>query len=186
LVNVTKYKQIEEEDKLNEIFVKTEDSQEYYFSEPNFYIENDTLYGNKYTRTIPVGRTIAFSEIASIQFEDFGSNHPSLITVSEYQKIEAETGKPDEIYVTKLDSTKYHFMKNEYYLENDKLYGKGKIILGDREQKIALSDIESIQFEYLDGGKTAGLVLGIVAIFFIIGAIAASSMRFGSLDLGEL
>ena len=94
------------------------------------------------------------------------------MTVSQYQKIEAESGKPDEIYLTKLDSTRYHFMKNDYYIENGALYGKGELLLSDGEElldiKIALSDIESIEFWSFNWPKTGLLVLGIVAIVAIL------------------
>jgi hypothetical protein len=170
LVNVTEYKQIEEEDKPDEIRVITKDSQEYHFSESNFYVGNDSLYGKVSVKELSFKGEFAFWEIESIQFQSFDGKNPSLISVTKYQKIETESGKPDEIYLTKHDSTKYHFMKNDYYLENDTLYGKGKLIL-DKEQlleiKIAVSEIESIEVESIDGGMTALLVLGILAGLFI-------------------
>jgi len=169
LVTVTEYNHIKEEDKPNNIIVKTKDSQVYHFSDSNFYIKNDTLHGKVSTREQSIGGMIAFREIASIQFEDFGSKDPSLITISQYQKIEAETGKPDEIYLTKIDSTRYHFMKNDYYTVNDTLFGRGKLLIDDREQLIPLSEIEVIQYEYVDDLKTTLLVFGIAALSLIVG-----------------
>ena len=108
----------------------------------------------------------AFEDIESIQLEYFDQNYPT--TISQYQKIEGERGKPDEIYLTKHDFTKYHFMKTDYYIENDTLYGKGKLLLGNREQqldrKIVLADIASFQVDELNGWTTAGLVIGILIV----------------------
>jgi hypothetical protein len=50
-----------------------------------------------------------------------------VVTVPEYKQVE-EKDKPDEIYLTKLNSARYHFMKNDYFIENDTLYGKGYLI----------------------------------------------------------
>jgi hypothetical protein len=168
-VTVPEYKQVEEEEgKPNEIYVKTIDSQEYHFSDSDFYIKNDTLYGKEILflseEELPFEGKFAFGEIESIQLEDYGQKYPT--TISQYQKIEAERGKPDEIYLTKYDSTKYHFMKNDYYIENDTLYGKGKLLLSDREQlferKIALSDIVYFELDQINVITTAGLVIGIL------------------------
>ena len=174
-VTVPEYQKIEEEDgKPNEIYVKTKDFNEYHFSDSNFYIENDTLYGKGILflseEEIPFEGKFAFVEIELIQLEYFDQKYPA--TISQYQKIEAERGKPDEIYLTKYNSTRYHFMKNDYYIENDTLYGKGKLLLGEREQqldrKIALADIASFQFDELDGWTTAGLVIGSLIVIGVI------------------
>jgi len=187
-VTVPEYSQIEEEDKPNEIKVKTKDSQQYHFSDSNFYIENDTLYGKGILflseEELPFEGKIAFGEIESIQLEEFGQKYPT--TISQYQKIEAERGKPDEIYLTKYDSTEYHFMKNDYYIENDTLYGEGEMISDDNEQpfegKIALSEIESIEVDKFNLTNTIFLSVGIagivsliyVAILFASGEISLS------------
>ena len=98
------------------------------------------------------------------------------ITVPEYKQVEEEEGKPDEIYVLTKDGEKYHFLKADFYIVNDILYGKGKLLLGDREElidkKIALSDIALIEVENFDLGDTCllsgGFWLGVGLIFFII------------------
>ena len=115
-----------------------------------------------------------------------GCYSSELVNVAEYRQVEEE-GKPDEIFVETKDSQRYHFLNTGYYIENDTLYGKGAIVVDGIEQafegKFALSDIESIQFEDVDGVKTTVLVIGIVAILIIIGALIASSLSFG-IDLG--
>jgi len=174
-MTVPKYKQVvETEGKPDKIIVKTIDSQEYQFSESNFYIENDTLYEKVNTRELSIGGKIALNEIASIQLEDFSYKYPSPMSVSQYQKIEAETGKPDDIYLTKLDSTRYHFMKNDYWIKSDILYGNGKLLLAAREElvgrKIALSDIETFQLERFSWLYTSILFLllaGYVLLIYI-------------------
>ena len=100
--------------------------------------------------------------------------------VSQYQKIETETGKPDEIFLTKNDNTKNQFMKNDYFIENDTLYGKGKLILEGEQQfdrKIALSEIESINVESLNEVNTSLSIVGLIAVIVIFVVAAASYER---------
>jgi hypothetical protein len=76
-------------------------------------------------------------------------------------------------------------MKTDYYIENDTLYGKGKLLIGDREQlldrKIALSDIVYFELDELDGMKTALLVVGILIVigglFVLISYLLYESTR---------
>ena len=85
LVNATEYKQIEEDGKPNEIFVKTKDNQEYHFSESNFKVLNDTLYGKGILlineEGPPFEGKIALSEIESIQFEGYDLDATLLLLV---------------------------------------------------------------------------------------------------------
>ncbi len=173
-VSVPEYKQVEEEDgKPNEIKVVTKDLLEYNFYDSGYYIHNDTLYGKVSLKELPFEGKFAYWEIESIQLENFDLYKPSLISVTELKKIGEETGKPDEIYLTKYDSTKYHFMKSDYYIENDTLFGKGELLSGAREElldkKIALSDIVSIEVENFNFANTFWLGLGIVAAAAAIG-----------------
>ena len=84
--------------------------------------------------------------------------------------------------VIKNDFTKYHFIEPYYYIENDTLYGMGKLISFREQQldiKIALSDIESIQSEYFNLANTILLVLGISVISFTVaGAIATANADY--------
>jgi len=174
LVTVPEYKQIEEEDKPDEIKVTAKDFKEYHFSNSNFYVHNDTLYGmQKFLRKgEPFEGKFASWEIESIQLEDFSQKDPTPMSISQYQKIEAETGKPDEIYLTKYDSTRYYFMKDDFYIENDTLFGKGKLLSGEREElldkKIALSDIVSIEVDKFNLTNTIFLGLGMLGIAAIL------------------
>jgi len=176
--SVPEYKQVEEEEsKPDEIYVTTKDSQEYHFLYSDYDIVNDTLYGK--TEMIvtdmekPFEGKFALSEIKYIQFLASNGSY-SIVSVSEYLKIEAESGKPDEIDITKYDYTRYHFMKDDYSIENDTLYGKGKLLSGDRaipiNKKIALSDIESFQLERFNWLYTSLLLAGILApiVYLII------------------
>ena len=178
-LNVPEYKQfVEEEGKPDEIYVKTKDIQEYHFSESNFNVENDTLYGTgkllRSTEAITFEERISISEIDSIELYYFGQKYPTLVTVSQYQKIEAESGKADEIYLTKNDSTKYHFMKNDYYIENDTLYGKGKFLPIEKDQpfegKIAFTEVEFIKLETYDKTQTLliWVPIGTIAVLGIL------------------
>jgi hypothetical protein len=168
------------------IRVITKNAEEYHFSQPDFYIVEDTLYGREILHLskeeLPFKGKFALGEIKSIQLEEVTQNYTTLITmtVSKYQKIEAERGKSDEIYVISSDSTRYHFMKNDYYIEKDTLYGKGKLLLAAREElvtrKIALSDIELIEAESFDLGDTCllsgGIFVGITLVITLVVIIA--------------
>ena len=177
-VNVTEYQRIEEEDgKQNEIYVITKDYQEYHFSDSNFYIENDTLFGKVkiMIRELPFEGKFALGEIETIQVDYFAFEYSSPITVSQYQKIVTENGKPDEIYLTTNDNKRYHFMKTDYYIENDTLYAKGKLLV-DREEfvnkKIALSEIGAIETEKINWLGTSILGVFILGtILFIVGFV---------------
>jgi hypothetical protein len=117
---------------------------------------------------------ISFLVLALINFLA-GCYSAESITVPEYKQVEEEDGKPGEIYVKTKDSEEYHFLESNFYIENDTLYGKGILFQSKEEitldKKITISDIESIQFEYLNGVTTALLVLGIVAGLFIAAGI---------------
>ena len=62
-------------------------------------------------------------------------------------------------------------MKDNYYIENDTLYGKEKRLLSDREQKlernIALSKIKSIEIETFNW-ITTSLLVGIIALPIVL------------------
>jgi len=98
------------------------------------------------------------------------------VTVPEYKQVEEKEGKPNEIYVLTKDVEKYHFLKYDFYIANDILYGKGKLLLGDREElidkKIALSEITLIEVEKFDLGDTLlwtlGILVGVGLIGFLI------------------
>ena len=177
LVTVPEYNKIEEEEKPDEIKVISKDFKEYHFLNSNFYVHNDTLYGKEkfFSKGLPFEGKFASWEIESIQLEDFSRKDPTLMSVSQYQKIEAESGKPDEIYLTKYDSTRYHFMKDDFYIGTDTLFGKGKLLSGDREElldkKIALSDIVSIEVDKFNLMNTIYISLGIVAALAIVGIV---------------
>ena len=99
------------------------------------------------------------------------------VTVPEYEQVEEKEGKPDEIRVITKDTQEYHF--SDFYIENDTLYGKGKLLSDDWEQQldrsIALSNIESIEVDSFNWLTTSLLVLGIVAIGVIVGVVIAFS-----------
>ncbi len=185
LVTVGEYNQFEEEDKPDDIRVKTKDNQEYHISNSDYYIKNDTLYAK--TKMIltdmeqPFEGKFALSEIKYIQFLAPDRNY-SLVSVSQYMNIEVESGKPNEIDLTKYDYTRYHFMKKDYYIENDTLYGKGKLLSGDREvlltKKIPLLEIESIRVENVNWSATTLLCLGIFFVGLVIVALASGNFGY--------
>jgi len=174
LVSVNEYNQIEKEDKPKEIQVITKDGQKYHFSNSNFYIANDTLYGKEQLiineKWIPFDGKIAFNEIKEVEYYNNKNDWTYTLSISEYKKIEVENGKPVEIFLIKTDSTKYYFNRNDYYLNSDTLIGKGKLLLYEREQRltksIALSNIETIEFEYVTA--TNRIFRGVVFLSIVL------------------
>ena len=73
VITVQDFKQIEEMDTPEKIRVTTRDSSEYRFVKPDYYFENDTLYGKKrYVLNDEerfLVRKIAFSDIEQIKTE---------------------------------------------------------------------------------------------------------------------
>ena len=112
-----------------------------------------------------------------------GCYSSQLISYNEYQKIEEEDGKPDNIRVTTKDTVEYHFFDQNYYFDSDTLYGKGTIIKMDEklvsDVKIAVSNIESIKVNTLDSSATIVVVgiLGAAVIAGIILLIAISNIN---------
>jgi hypothetical protein len=177
LVTVPEYNQIEEEDKPDEIRVITKDSQEYHFSESNFYVANDTLYEKDVIalseKWIPFEGKFAFEEIEEIEFYSKKNKWTYRFIISEYENYENEKGQPDEIILIKSDSAKYYFKKDDYFISNDTLYGNGKSLLAEGEEisitGIALSNIESIEFEYVSWPNR---IFRGVLFFSIVGIIS--------------
>ena len=102
-----------------------------------------------------------------------------LFFLIKYKQVEKES-KPDEIYVITKDYVKYHFSDSDFYIENDTLYGNGKLISSDKiERKFALSDIGLVEVENFNWGNTillsAGIYLGIGLIVGIIIGIRGAS-----------
>ena len=108
-----------------------------------------------------------------------GCYSPQLISYNEYQKIEEEDGKPDNIRVTTKDTVEYHLFDQNYYFDSDTLYGKGTIIKMDEKLvsnvKIAVSSIESIKVYTLDSSATI-VVVGILGAAVIAGIILLISI----------
>lgn len=96
-----------------------------------------------------------------------------LVTGQEFKRIE-QNDTPKKIQVTTRDSTVYHFVKPNFYVKNDTLYGKKRFVLNDNERwlvrKIAISDIEYIQTEMGAGVKQLVLI-GLALVIFIGGII---------------
>ncbi len=188
LITVPEYNRIEDKDKPDDIRFTTKDYKEYHFSDSNFYVENDTLYGTEIL-LLSEGEfsfegKFSISEIDNIQILAPDNSYSIRFSPSQYLKTETASGKPDEIYLTKIDSTRYYFLKNNFYIEDDTFFGKGKLLLSDREELldrettlshiIALSDIVSIEVENFNFANTFWLGLGIVAALALIAAVVLS------------
>jgi len=93
------------------------------------------------------------------------------MTVPEYM-VEEKEDKPDEIYVKTKDFQEYYFSDSNFYIENDTLYA-------DKGQKIALSDINTIEVESINwpvyilfvAGISAIIFIGFIAVFWFSGEI---------------
>ena len=76
ILTVPQYNKVEEtEGKPDEIKVTTKDYKKYQFSNSDFYIESDTLYGKGILLLTgeqePIMRKIALSDIVTVEFESF-------------------------------------------------------------------------------------------------------------------
>jgi hypothetical protein len=92
-----------------------------------------------------------------------------IVTGKDFKQIK-EKDTPNKIQVTTKDSAVYHFVKPDFYVENDTLYGMKKFILNDNERwlvrKIALSDIEYIQTE-MGAWKYTLVLVGLTLALFV-------------------
>jgi hypothetical protein len=185
-LTVPQYELIERKDgKPEEIKVTTKDYEEYQFSNSNFYIENDTLYGKETFYSGEKGQPFEgefdFKEIEHIQLLGPDRNF-SFVSIEEYLQIELKRGKPDYIYLIS-SSNRYHFMKNDYYIENNIFYGKGKLLTAGKKEstvkKIAVADIVTIEVETFELANTCllsgGIFFGITALIGLIALAAAAS-----------
>ena len=75
MVTVSEYKKIEMEDKPDDIRIMTKDYQLYQFSNSNFYIKNDTLYGKikkpSDSKDELIEKKIAVADIADVELKSF-------------------------------------------------------------------------------------------------------------------
>ena len=181
-ITVPEYTQMAESDKPDEIRVTTKDSQEYRFSHANFYIENDTLYGKGKAILTDIQQQfegkVALSDIKYFQVRTSDGKYSS-VSVSQYLKIEAESGKPNEITLTTNDNKRYQFLKSDYHTGEDTLYGKGKLLSSEKTKNIALSDILFIEVERFEMGKScllgSGIFLGIASLVGLVWVAKASA-----------
>lgn len=166
----SEFKQLSENEVgADEIIVETEDLREYHFFDNHFIVMNDTVYGKGVIRAEEKSYEgmIAVKEIESIEFKERGFILSSSKSFSQYQKYKAEEGKPDEIIVRTKDDNRYFFMKNDYQVEKDNLYGKGKMLFDDdipRDLELSLSEIEYIEMRNNDVVGTTILVFTITAL----------------------
>ena len=182
VVTISQYNRMAKEDKPKTIQVITKDGQQYSFSDSKFYIADDTLYGEKVVvindKWIPFIGKISFDEVKEIEFYD-ENNWNYQFSISEYEQIENEGKKPDEIFLVTADSLKYYFLKDNYYLEFDTLYGRGKLLSevnGEEFKKnIALSNIELIEYQYFSSYKLIFWVVGFLAFAFLFIAFSLAS-----------
>jgi len=114
----------------------------------------------------------------------FGCYSVDYLTVPQYEQVERKDGKPEKIKVTTKDYEEYQFSNSNFYIQNDTLYGKGKLLIAVEqepiERKIALSDIVTIEVESFDLGDTCllggGIYLGIGLLVFIVWLAAGAPM----------
>jgi len=87
-----------------------------------------------------------------------------------------------KIYITTKDSSRYSFPENSYKVQNDTIYGEGKIIDMQSNEipfygKIALGDIESFEGTEQDTALLITLIVfGIAFVGFIISVILAGDI----------
>jgi hypothetical protein len=157
IVTPAEFNDIEKDERPNELIIKTNDNWDFYLSNSNYEIKNDSLFWQEQITNnemwIPFDGKIAFNEIKEVEYYNNKNEWTYTLSISEYKKIEEENGKSDEIFVLKNDSTKYYFKDGDYHLDKDTLIGNGKLFLIENEQiitkSIALSDIKSFEYDYV-------------------------------------
>ena len=157
IVAPAEFKDIEKDGRPNELIIKTNDNQVFSLLNSNYDIRNDSLFWQeKITideKWIPFEGQIALDEIKEVEYYNDKNDWTYTLSISEYKKLEEENGKPVEIFVMQIDSAKYYFNMDDYYLDNDTLIGKGKLLLNKNEQiitkAIALSNIKSFEYDYV-------------------------------------
>jgi hypothetical protein len=83
IITVPEYNRIEDKDKPDDIRLMTKDYKVYYFSESNFYVENDTVCGKGIflPSEEPFEGNIAFSDVVSIEVENINWLNTSLLVL---------------------------------------------------------------------------------------------------------
>jgi hypothetical protein len=158
----------------DEIYVLTNDSTEYHFSDPDFYFDNDSLFGKVSEIKVPFEGKFVLKESDSIEV-NYINRLQSIMTMPEYLEMESEHGKPDEIYLIKNDTMSYLFKQDQYYFSSDTLYAKGHSIIKHQPRSvknIALSEIKSIKVEKFSQLNTTFLIISIIAGLFAAFVIA--------------
>lgn len=81
IITVPEYNRIEDKDKPDDIRLTTKDYKVYHFSESNFYVENDTLYGKGILLPSeePFEVKIALSDVVSMEVENINWLNTSLL-----------------------------------------------------------------------------------------------------------
>ena len=95
-----------------------------------------------------------------------------------YSEAELTTNNERDIDVVTKESEKYRFKRNTYQTIGDSLVGKGRVIIGDEEQKlerinIALRDIAYVYNEE-QGSTWEYVVVGVVVVGIVVLAITTS------------
>jgi len=96
----------------------------------------------------------------------------------------AQINLSEELFLTTKDSTRYHFLPANFQIVNDTLYGSGAIeassSIAPFKGAIALDEIINFEQSKPDTGATIGLIIGLIAIgFVIVGLVFVATFEVG-------
>jgi len=145
------------------LIVKT-NNKEYTFEEGNYSFANDTIYGE--------GESILIENV----FEPF-EGKISVNAVEEIELDEFYNTTEIPVLIVKTNEREFFFKSEEssYSVRNDTIYGKGKSRLRNDNQQhfevaISINDVQEIQLDKFNLGRTIGLAS--IVVFSVVLVIA--------------
>jgi hypothetical protein len=116
-----------------------------------------------------------------------GCYSTAIVHPNQFKMNEKKGDNPSEIIVRLSNHKEYLFGIGRYIITEDSLYGKGAELVNDNyrpfEGSIPISQIQSIEYEKKDSGKTTSLiVISVLGGLLIIGILLAVGFAVG---LGE-
>jgi hypothetical protein len=115
-----------------------------------------------------------------------GCYSSEVISRKDVNEGQAQLDFSEELIITTSDYKTYKFLPGYYVIEQDTLYGEGRIINAGKNTafngKIAMNEILSFEQEKIDTGSTIGLILGIAAVGFVAALLITSAAISDAFD----
>lgn len=102
------------------------------------------------------------------------------VSIDEFEKITKEKDNPEKIAVNTVETGTYQFRRDTYQIKNDTLISTSLLLSYDGEapfeRKFSFDQIQSIEYDQFDVGKTIAAVLGGAALVALT-VVAANQMK---------